>query len=1164
MADSLQRIALALARALRPFAQVLDAADDDVAALVADTGYILPSVPPSLSGLKSAAEPLLGSLDSVETELMNLQEGEGSEEDVLQAVALLLVDMLLVTLRLRQLKSGLATELPAAYVAATSIDQDFPTRLAELLSIRAMEQRVPLLTHSLELLGIVEMLPQAADPARHQPEFVLHDIRWERIPKFFQGPPELLREVYGWGTPNLDVTRLFTALDHLTFDLGAPAEVEYPTAAELQALDVAANVNEDDGPESMLIVPVLVTENITVSITLFPLPQANAAEPRGLALSVRVSGRIDETIPLRGPLSLRIKSNVDLQPGAAITIRPDQPIGLVSNLDGGIGSVLRSAGAELRLQYGSELDPEPTTLLSFPAGSRIRAQQVYILAAMQGSSEGVGEFRAETGLIGGEFLVGTGDADSFLSSVLPKEGMSVTFAFSIGWSSTRGLYFMASGGLETTLSLNVSIGPILLQTLHIALAANTEGLDLEASVSATLSIGPLVATVERIGAVANLEFTSGNLGPVDLSFDFKPPNGLGLLVDAGPVVGGGFLTFDFENGRYAGILQLQIYSVSLTAIGLLDTKLPGGKPGFSFLIIITAKFPPIQLGFGFTLNGAGGLAGINRTIVIDALQAGVRSGAVDYLLFPEDPIRDAAIIISDLRTFFPPAEGRYVFGPIALIGYGTPTLLDVELGIIIEVPSPIRLVLLGQLNAFLPQPDAAVVELHIDVLGVIDFGAKRMSIDASLRDSRVAAFSLYGDMAMRLAWGDEPSFALAVGGWNPHFKPPAGFPELRRLTLALGDGDNPRITLQGYFALTSNSVQVGARAELYASKGGFSIIGYIGFDAIFIFDPFSFRTDFSAGVALKRGSSTIASIYLDATLTGTSPFHAWGKASFSVLFFSVSVPFDATFGATKTVAPPKRDPWVLLEPAIREQQNWTAELPPGGYAVVSLRTPAVGAPPVLLDPVGSAALRQKVVPLEFTISKFGEATPLGPDHYTVTQVTVQGTATNAYTDVEDLFARGQFRKLSDHQKLTLPSFEPLVAGIRLSSNSVTLGVPQGRNVVFETTILDSEYETRPQPLYPVRLRHQRAATAIGAAAHSDLSGTGLGKFAPDPRKAAPFTLDGEKYVVATTEGLVPDTNITEATTMGRAYDALEEYLANHPEKRGNYQVVSLDEVTAGV
>ncbi|GAB3960416.1 hypothetical protein GCM10027614_82220 [Micromonospora vulcania] len=49
---------------------------------------------------------------------------------------------------------------------------------------------------------------------------------------------------------------------------------------------------------------------------------------------------------------------------------------------------------------------------------------------------------------------------------------------------------------------------------------------------------------------------------------------------------------DPDNGRYAGILQLKIGDiVTVTAIGLVTTKLPDGSPGFSLLVIITATFP---------------------------------------------------------------------------------------------------------------------------------------------------------------------------------------------------------------------------------------------------------------------------------------------------------------------------------------------------------------------------------------------------------------------------------------------------------------------------------------------------------------------------------------------------------------------------------------------
>ena len=51
--------------------------------------------------------------------------------------------------------------------------------------------------------------------------------------------------------------------------------------------------------------------------------------------------------------------------------------------------------------------------------------------------------------------------------------------------------------------------------------------------------------------------------------------------------------------------------------------MPDGSDGFSLVIIVTAEFGSgLQLGFGFTLLGVGGLLGLNRTVNADALLAG--------------------------------------------------------------------------------------------------------------------------------------------------------------------------------------------------------------------------------------------------------------------------------------------------------------------------------------------------------------------------------------------------------------------------------------------------------------------------------------------------------------------------------------------------------------
>src|SRR5439155_18900084 len=96
----------------------------------------------------------------------------------------------------------------------------------------------------------------------------------------------------------------------------------------------------------------------------------------------------------------------------------------------------------------------------------------------------------------------------------------------------------------------------------------------------------------------------GNLGPVQIGFKFKPPKGAGLTVDAGVVVGGGYVFFDPDRGEYAGVLELALAEIlTVKAIGLITTRMPDGTPGFSLLIILTAEFGAgIQLGFGFTLS----------------------------------------------------------------------------------------------------------------------------------------------------------------------------------------------------------------------------------------------------------------------------------------------------------------------------------------------------------------------------------------------------------------------------------------------------------------------------------------------------------------------------------------------------------------------------------
>src|SRR5262249_24404381 len=152
----------------------------------------------------------------------------------------------------------------------------------------------------------------------------------------------------------------------------------------------------------------------------------------------------------------------------------------------------------------------------------------------------------------------------------------------------------------------------------------------------------------------------------------------------------------------------------------------------------------------------------------------------------------------------------------------TPPLITANLALVFEIGARRRLLILAQIAAILPRADNDLVRLLMDAVGVIDFDQGTSSLDASLHDSRLLRkFTLTRDMALRLTWEVSPTFALAVGGLHPPFTPPPAFPKLARIAINLSSGATPRLRCEAYYALTSNTVQFGARAELFASAAGF-------------------------------------------------------------------------------------------------------------------------------------------------------------------------------------------------------------------------------------------------------------------------------------------------------------------------------------------------------
>ena len=705
-------------------------------------------------------------------------------------------------------------------------------------------------------------------------------------------------------------------------------------------------------------------------------------------------------------------------------------------------------------------------------------------------------------LAGGHMTMNWDGSDSFLGSIMPSGGVNLSFDVNASWSAADGFSFEGSASADLDIAMHLNIAGLRVDSLHLGLRPADATLEIEVSISGGVIIGPLGVSFDRIGALAAFAFHDGNLGPLDLWLGFQPPDGIGLSVEAsGVVTGGGFIYRDAAQGVYAGVLQLALHEeITLSAYGLVGTRMPDGSRGYSLLIFITAEgFQPIPLGLGFTLQGIGGLIAVNRTFDQDALAAGMKNDTLKSLLFPANPIGNAPAIIRSLTSVFPAKRGSYLLGLLARIGWFTPTLVLLDLALILEFGARKRLIVLGRISALLPSADNDLVRLILEAVGVIDFDQGTVSLDAVLVDSKLAhKFALTGAMALRAHWGSGPGsgFVLAVGGVNPHFTPPDTLPALPRVAIALSSGDNPRLTCQAYFAITSNTIQFGAQADLYAAAYGFSIQGDVGFDVLIQIAPLHFIADFNASVQLKHGSSNLFKVSVAGELEGPRPLRVSGKASFEILWCDFSVPFDRTLVAGEAPPPPQAiDVSALLEQALARPQSWTAERPVGRTQGVTLRS----LPPsdaLVLEPLGQLRVKQQVVPLDTArdIDLFGGAPVSGDKRFHLVAM-LNGVAQTA-APVEDQFAPAQFFAMSDDDKLAAPSFETMGAGLIVGDGSTGFDALEivAAPLDYDEIVIDKSQPAQPKGRYQLPLGRLGVLARSGAAARAPTRTAGLARF----------------------------------------------------------------------
>lgn len=906
---------------------------------------------------------------------------------------------------------------------ATQFVEDMFGNLADV----ALWHARPALRSALELLGVLTHIPreQIATASGRLVRAKCNSPRldFDALARWFEDPAEQALAAIGLGATSS------MPLDQAAYGVFAP------WAALLRDLgvDAWAGARQTQGPQTTDPRQELLQRSMVVAlpsiagISEIDLPRVRLF----LSLFERPDGARELVVVPRGD----IRFDWLVGNWRSSLIVEGQPEGLALRCDGADfqgGSAALSVEAAVAREDGSN----PLLQFGTPSSASIQLGDLSLHLRLElAEAEPHVSVRFAVALKALALAIRPPPGDGFLGSVLPADGVGAGGDLTVAWDGKGPLRFEGAAGLKYSRSVKKKLGPIEVENLKLEISSSEDGLEFAAGLGLNLSLGPVRTSIDGIG----LRLAIGR----HFECDFQPPNVIGLSIDTAVVKGSGFIQLQPGIAQYSGFFQLSIKeTIDVQVIGILNARLPGGRPGYSLLLMITGEFPPIQLGLGFTLNGIGGLIGINRTAAVDVLRTGLRTGALNSILFPSDTLSNVPALLNTLGSVFPVAEGRYVFGPMAKLGWGSPTILTLDLALILEIPDPVRLLVLGRLKATLPNEKDAVVLLRMDALGVLDFNRSEFSLDATLYDSRILTFPLSGDMAMRLSWGATPNFLFSVGGFHPHYQPPAGMPKLARLAIVFVDSAEARLRLDNYFALTSNTVQFGARAEAFLKLDIVEARGFVSFDALFHFSPFTLEAELAAAVAIAVGGVTLLGADLALTLTGPKPWHLFGEASFAILGIKGTAPVDLRIGDSDP--PPEQlpdpvDVFAMLKAALADSRNWQTQLPDSSTFAVSLRPPteretAAGAP-MLAHPLGTISVRQRVVPLMLAIRRYGNAPIQGASFFCASFLLVDGRSLDVDgTPIEsellwEQFALAQYQNLSDEQKLAGPSFSAQPAGL---------------------------------------------------------------------------------------------------------------------------------------
>ncbi|MFO1003030.1 MAG: DUF6603 domain-containing protein [Planctomycetaceae bacterium] len=624
-----------------------------------------------------------------------------------------------------------------------------------------------------------------------------------------------------------------------------------------------------------------------------------------------------------------------------------------------------------------------------------------------------------------------------------SDSLSLQFRtdFELGIDSLKGWKSQVGGlTVEQAIPLGLNLGVVRIPQLRLVTKISFEAEriipGLEARLTAILQLGPIEA--KFIDPGVSISWNTRREGS-PIAIDGLLPAGIGLSITAPPISGSG-LFMKLGNGpdsEFGGLLSLQLLSFGVSAFGIYK-ELKGGEPSFIAIIGIRFPAPGIQLSWGFALSGVGGLIGVNRRANTDLLRERLASGAAGNVLFNDNPAANAPALISDLREFFPDERGVFIVGPTLQITWGV-TLISLDLGVFIELPGPRKIFIAGSLRVLIgATPEIALVFLRLDFIGGVDFTTKLIFFDAALVNSHVLqVFRITGGAALRLNYGPNGFFLFTVGGFHPSFNPGSlALPRVARAGayMSLNVGVKAWLKLEAYFAVTPNTLQMGASVEAGLEIGPLEAHGWFRFDALIQFTPFHFEANIDAGFDVNVEGVSLCGVRVEGMLSGPGPIVISARASVKILFMRISGNVTVRFGSDANDGRPAAIENLLPQLLERFKDPRNSALRSEGEDSWVVLKPTRNKAVLLISPVGKLVWEQRIVPFGRDLTRF-EGVPLAR------RSRLKIEAVDRTTSVEkDWFGAGTYTDMSKSDVLNTSRFAEEQSGLIIGAEGSHDGV----------------------------------------------------------------------------------------------------------------------------